>query len=231
MSVEQTERQRIRVWFAKQDLARFVSHLDLMRAVERALRRSGLPLHMTSGFNPHPRYSFPAPLGVGMAGRREVMEFELNGRTALDEVARRLGAALPPGVELKAVEEAGPKPAQVAEMEYVARPRDAGAERSRVDEGRLREVLSRETIWVERERKGQRKKVDIRPFIEDMRVEGGAVVMRFRVMAGATTRPEEALGAAGFAEADAHALFEMERTDVVLAAPGAGARGGESREE
>lgn len=231
MSGEEAERQRVRVWFAKRDLARFISHLDLLRAMERALRRSGLPLRMTSGFNPHPRFSFPAPLGVGMAGRREVMEFELNGRTALVDVARRLGEVFPPGIEFKGVEEAGAKPAQVAEVVYAARPRAAGDERSRIDEGRLREVLARAAIVVERERKGQRKQVDIRPYIEDMRVEGGAAVMRFRVVEGATTRPEEALGAAGFAEADAHALFDIERLDVVLAAPGAGARGGGNRRE
>ena len=62
------------VVFEKTPRLRMIGHLDLMRAMQRALRRSDLPLRYSQGFNPHILLSFAAPLSLGMAGKREVME-------------------------------------------------------------------------------------------------------------------------------------------------------------
>ena len=67
------------VVFEKTPRLRHIGHLDLMRAMQRALRRSGLPLRYSQGFNPHILLTFAAPLSVGMPGKREIME-------VLDEV-------------------------------------------------------------------------------------------------------------------------------------------------
>ena len=69
--------QRIRTRFRKTGELKAISHLDLMRTFERALRRTGLPLRMSEGFNPRPRLSFPAALPVGIEGLNEIMEFDL----------------------------------------------------------------------------------------------------------------------------------------------------------
>jgi hypothetical protein len=71
---------RYRIEYAKQDSARFLSHLELVRVFSRALRRSGLPLVFTQGFSPHPRVSYGPSLGVGVAGRREYLDVELDVR-------------------------------------------------------------------------------------------------------------------------------------------------------
>ena len=60
--------------FEKGEALRYIGHLDLMRTVQRALRRSNLPIKYSNGFNPHIRLSFAAPLSVGVVGRRELME-------------------------------------------------------------------------------------------------------------------------------------------------------------
>ena len=65
------------VVFEKSPRIRHIGHLDLMRAMQRALRRSGLPVKFSQGFNPHLLLTFAAPLSVGMPGRREVMEIPL----------------------------------------------------------------------------------------------------------------------------------------------------------
>ena len=62
------------VVFSIRDRLKYIGHLDLMRAMQRALRRSGLPVRYSQGFNPHLQISFAAPLSVGMEGLREVME-------------------------------------------------------------------------------------------------------------------------------------------------------------
>ena len=65
------------VAFEKGPELRFIGHLDLMRAMQRALRRSLLPVKYSNGFNPHIRLSFAAPLSVGVVGLRELMEVPL----------------------------------------------------------------------------------------------------------------------------------------------------------
>lgn len=65
---------RMMAVFEKGETLRYIGHLDLMRTVQRALRRSHLPVKYSNGFNPHIRLSFAAPLSVGVVGRRELME-------------------------------------------------------------------------------------------------------------------------------------------------------------
>ena len=73
------------VVFQKTAWLRHVGHLDLMRAMQRALRRSGVPIAFSKGFNPHLLLTFAAPLSVGMAGEREVMEVPLSGEISEEE--------------------------------------------------------------------------------------------------------------------------------------------------
>ncbi len=65
---------RMMAVFEKGELLRYIGHLDLMRTVQRCLRRSLLPVKYSNGFNPHIRLSFAAPLSVGVVGQRELME-------------------------------------------------------------------------------------------------------------------------------------------------------------
>lgn len=65
------------VVFEKGAELRYIGHLDLMRTMQRALRRSNLPIKYSNGFNPHIRLSFAAPLSVGVVGLRELMEVPL----------------------------------------------------------------------------------------------------------------------------------------------------------
>lgn len=213
-------RQRIRVRFAKEGDLRFISHLDLMRAFERALRRSGLPLQMSEGFNPRPRMSFPAPLGVGIEGSDEAMEFELARDVAVRDVNERLGRALPPGLELKSVESLPPgKPTQVSEMAFVVAPAIPGDPEAHIEPEQAHELMGRTEIPVERMRKGRRKTVDIRPFLLALDASGGVLTLRVKAGPSGSTRPEEILGAMGFPAGRIPLLFRMKRTRVVLSKP------------
>ena len=76
--------------FEKGEKLRFIGHLDLMRTMQRALRRSHLPIKYSNGFNPHIRLSFAAPLSVGVAGKREMMEVPVEDGTAPEEFISKL---------------------------------------------------------------------------------------------------------------------------------------------
>ncbi|NLA54033.1 MAG: DUF2344 domain-containing protein [Clostridiales bacterium] len=82
--------------FSVTDRLKYIGHLDLMRAMQRALRRSGLPIRFSQGFNPRILLSFAAPLSVGMEGLREVMEVPVEGDISPEMFVETLNQSLPP---------------------------------------------------------------------------------------------------------------------------------------
>ncbi|MBQ7118218.1 MAG: DUF2344 domain-containing protein [Clostridia bacterium] len=90
----------VRVWFKKMGMSRFVSHLDLMRAMTRALRRADVPLWYTEGFNPHPYITFALPLSLGMESLCESMDMRIEGDSTNEEIFRMLKDNMPPGIEI-----------------------------------------------------------------------------------------------------------------------------------
>jgi radical SAM family uncharacterized protein/radical SAM-linked protein len=92
-------RIRYRVKYAKREDMRFTSHLDVMRCVQRALRRADVPVSYSSGFSPHPRVSFGPPLPLGMVGEGEYFDV-LFSRDPGGNWLDRVGACLPAGLDL-----------------------------------------------------------------------------------------------------------------------------------
>ncbi|HVB27406.1 MAG TPA: TIGR03936 family radical SAM-associated protein [Mycobacteriales bacterium] len=100
--------QRLRVRYAKRGRLRFTSHRDIQRAVERALRRSGVPIAFSAGFSPHPKISYLGAAPTGTASEAEYLELGLADPREPDQVRRALDAALPAGLDVLEVVEAGP---------------------------------------------------------------------------------------------------------------------------
>ncbi len=92
--------QRVRVRYAKRGRLRFTSHRDISRAFERAVRRSGLPVAYSSGFNPHPRLSYAGAAPTGAASEAEYLEVALAADCAPEAVRAALDAAMPPGLDV-----------------------------------------------------------------------------------------------------------------------------------
>lgn len=97
-----------RIEYSKTDKARFLSHLELIRTFIRALRRSGLPLVFSQGFNPHPKLSYGPSLGVGVAGLREYLDVDLANSVLLSEGLSSLKQQFPPGIEIRCLMELPP---------------------------------------------------------------------------------------------------------------------------
>ncbi len=89
--------------YEKTDNAKYISHLDFVRAYNRAMRRAKLPVAFSEGFNPHPLLSFALPLPVGCTSRCELLEFRLTEELPADEIKQRLNAALPLGIKILSV--------------------------------------------------------------------------------------------------------------------------------
>jgi len=113
---------RWRVRYSKGAAVRFISHLDIVRAVLRALAISELPVVYTQGFNPHPKLSFGPPLPVGATGEAEFFDLELTRALAEEEIEAKLGTGLPEGLGVLSVSTLTSKrsPSAIAEgAEYV----------------------------------------------------------------------------------------------------------------
>ena len=86
--------------FTKSHLTKFISHLDLIRAFERALRRASLPVAYTQGFNPRPKMSFSPALSVGITSNSEYMDVDFYKEVPPQVVISRLNQALPDGLQI-----------------------------------------------------------------------------------------------------------------------------------
>ncbi|MFI5294450.1 MAG: TIGR03960 family B12-binding radical SAM protein [Thermodesulfovibrionales bacterium] len=89
---------RIRVEYSKTGNARYLSHLELMTAIVRALRRAGFQLKYSGGFHPSPKVALGPALGVGIAGLKEYLDIEMTPPFSKESFLETLNGVLPEGI-------------------------------------------------------------------------------------------------------------------------------------
>ncbi|MBI5399987.1 DUF2344 domain-containing protein [Candidatus Saganbacteria bacterium] len=95
--------QHIQIKYRKGPEVKFISHRDLMRAFQRAIRRAGLPIDYSQGFNPHMKISWGGQaLKVGATSENETATLQMAEWLKPDEVMRRLNATLSSGLAISA---------------------------------------------------------------------------------------------------------------------------------
>lgn len=218
------------MFFAKERRLCLLSHHDLMRAFHRAIRRAGLPVTLTKGYNPRPRVVFPCALQLGIPSEDEVAEIELDEWVPPAEFARRFARACPEGLTIGEVKLMPPKRkgSRAIEAVYAAELGEAriGAAREGV-----RCFLERDTWKIERTRPDGRALIpaDIRPqvidvWLEDVRLEdlqerGARLVMRLRLGQPGAARPREVLAAVLGRGGDPMFDVPLKKTRTVLTGP------------
>lgn len=100
--------QRVRLRFTKRGRLRFTSHRDFQRALERAVRRAGVPVAYSAGFTPHPKISYAGAAPTGAASEAEYLEIALARRVEPEALRAALDEALPTGLDVVEAVEAGP---------------------------------------------------------------------------------------------------------------------------
>lgn len=104
---------KLRLRFSKTGRAVYISHLDLMRTMQRSFLRAGIGLKYSEGFNPHALISFALPLSVGTASLCDVMDFKLGEYMELSEIPFRLNKSLPEGIKALEVYKPENKPKNI----------------------------------------------------------------------------------------------------------------------
>jgi radical SAM-linked protein len=177
----------MRVFYAKTARAKYISHLDTMRTVTRALRRSGLPLWYTEGFNPHLYITFALPLSLGYEGLRESFDIRLIREMDGDALAKKIAAVLPIGFQVLAAAPPVMEPGDIAWADYAIRLLYGEGDRAHVRE--QFETFNRQPVIdvLKKTKKGE-KTVDIRPLVENIATEwtDEGVRLELRCAAGNT---------------------------------------------
>jgi len=188
---------KVRIRFRKCGDLRFVSHRDLMKCFERILRRAQLPIYQTHGFHPLPRMVFALSLSLGIIGLDEVLELEFSESIDPDDVRQRLAEQMPPGLEVLSVARIPiNRSAQVRRAGYrVSVAPDQLADLS----PRIDALLASPECWIERTRPAPRR-LNLRPFISELRVNEGRLEMLLWVTPNGAARPGEVLGLLGLAD-------------------------------
>lgn len=221
---------RLRVRFTKLGKVRFLSHRDLARIWERALRRAELPVAYSQGFSPRPKVHFGLALSTGYESLGEYLDVDLDPIAApaadgIGDLAARLGAVLPDGIDCTAavvLDRPGPSLQEAVTRCTWAIELEGPADRA---QEAVAALLAAPSIVVGRDRKGRVTEDDIRPGILDLSVtEAAGTHVCLRADLGTqprTLRPSELVAALGspWSERRVRRLHQWIEDDGVLREP------------
>lgn len=152
----------LRLNFKKGSEVKYISHLDLNRAMIRATNRVSLPIWFTEGFNPHPYLVFGQPLSVGFTGENEIMDLRLTKEMPLDKIKDDMNKALPAGLRINEVYESiNPlKNIKFAEYELYAEFIQENTEAI------LNNFMGMDSVSVTKQSKKTTKQVELAPYLK-----------------------------------------------------------------
>ncbi|NLY75795.1 MAG: DUF2344 domain-containing protein [Firmicutes bacterium] len=190
-----------RVRFTKEHSLRYLSHLELIRGIERAIRRAGLPMAFSEGFHPHPKLSFGPALAVGISSAAEYFDMELVRDFPPAEIRERLNRALPEGIKVLAVKKivrrVKPLNAVINRASYAILLRVDPRERPEII-AQLNKLPASSTIEIIRKTKDGQKVVNIRPWLHNLTIgvkDDDLLELEFggEIGSGGNLRPDDLL--------------------------------------
>lgn len=179
--------REVRLRFSKTGRLKYISHLDINRAMSRALKRAQIPLWYTEGFNPHPYMSFSLPLSLGVESLCESVDLRIIGDITNDEIKNRLNNVLPQDIKIVDVYDDFRDNSEIVYSDYVYKfefkDNEAAFEK-------IKNVLSSDEIIALKKGKHGRKRVmketNIKSFIDkySISIRNDVIVLNIRLLAG-----------------------------------------------
>ena len=161
----------LRVKFKKVGSLQYISHLDLVRTMNKIIVRAGLPLWYTEGFNPKPKMIFAAPLSIGTESLCEFMDVRLIDDIPPEEAKARLNANMTDEMQVLDAYYPDTKMTELKWLSYDIAITTDGADEDMAR--RCAEALLGEQVIVEKKTKPREPVVttDIRPLIKSCEAE------------------------------------------------------------
>lgn len=179
----------VRMFYEKTGMAKFISHLDTVRCITRAMKRANVPIWYTEGFNPHAFLTFAMPLSLGFESYCETVDFRLTENVDLAELTQKLNNALPVDITVKKIALPHMSPNDIRWAEYKIifnNPDELLLEKAH-------SILSANVILVEKKGKQGRKKVakevNIKEHIRtyELSETDGKLILKTVLASGTTT--------------------------------------------
>lgn len=179
--------REVRLRFCKQGRLKYISHLDINRALSRAFRRADIPLWFTEGYNPHAYMSFSLPLSLGVESLCEYVDIRLIDEISNDEIKKRMNDVLPADLRILDVYDDFRDSSEIMYSDYVFKISFTDCEKAAE---KIKSVFELSEILAKKKGKQGRKKVlkdvDIKQYIDkyNISVRDDLVVINVRLMAG-----------------------------------------------
>lgn len=179
--------REVRLRFCKQGRLKYISHLDINRALSRAFRRADIPLWFTEGYNPHAYMSFSLPLSLGVESLCEYVDIRLIDEISNDEIKKRMNDVLPADLRILDVYDDFRDSSEIMYSDYVFKISFTDCEKAAE---KIKSVFELSEILAQKKGKQGRKKVlkdvDIKQYIDkyNVSVRDDLVVINVRLMAG-----------------------------------------------
>ena len=179
--------REVRLRFAKDGRLKYISHLDIMRAMGRAFKRANIPLWYTEGFNPHPYMNFSLPLSFGVESLCESVDIRLIQDISNDEIKSRMNKVLPYELRIIDVYDEFRDQSEIVYSDYVFKLQFADNEKALE---LINNVLSAdEIIALKKGKKGKKKvykETNIKSYIDkySISIRNDIIVLNIRLLAG-----------------------------------------------
>ncbi len=164
------EKINLRAVFEKSGRAVFISHLDLLRTMQRAIKRSKIPVWYSQGFNPHIYLNFPLALSLGVIGRTEFMDFAVTEQCDNEKLVEMLNKSMPEGLKILSVDKPVFENKEIGYAEYSIDFKSSISPKKMLSS--LEEMMSMEKIEIDKRSKSKGTvKIDIKPHLNILSTE------------------------------------------------------------
>jgi len=164
--------QKLRIRFSKTGALRYIGHLDFLRVFQQMIRRAGIPIAYSQGFNPHQIISFALPLPLGMGSANDYADITVTGTANFKS---QLCVAVPQGLTVLDVY---PVVGSAAAAATVAADYILNVPVTDELKAAVKNILESETIVIPKKTKSGIKDTDIRPDILDIKTHDGTFLLR-----------------------------------------------------
>lgn len=168
----------VRIKFKKCGDLQYISHLDLVRTMNKIITRADFPLWYTEGYNPKPKMVFAAPLSIGVESVCEFMDLRLTEKIPTEEIKRRLNKNMTEDMQVLEAYYPDAKITELAFLEYEIAVKTAGVSSALAEKCDV--LLHENEIKVMKKTKSGEAESDIKPLIHSCEVceSGGLLLLR-----------------------------------------------------